>query len=77
MERLNHFTLSSRTKATIAQTVGVEFDILQNLDPDAVQTMVTKKLGHAVRYNHTPRIDACPLGRTIQEVDAQLNRITD
>ena len=71
----SHFVLSPHTRAALAESFGTDFDTLQNMDPEQAQTMVEQKLGHPVRYDRSPRIDACRPGRTLAEVDTALDQI--
>ena len=77
MEKLRKFTLSSATKENLSQAVGVPFNELQNMDTEQQDQQAARQVGRPITWNPERRVGVYPVGRTIDEVDAQLTRITD
>lgn len=77
MQKLRTFRLSHPSKATIAAMLKVHADDLQNLDVEELDALAAKHHGHKLHWPKHARVDALPVGRSMEEVDTALSKIAD
>ena len=74
MHKLRTFRLSHPSKVTIAAMLKAHADDLQHMDPEEHDALAARARGQKIGWPKHARVDGLPLGRTIEEVDHELQR---
>ena len=77
MHKLRTFRLSHPSKATIAAMLKVHADDLENMDAIEQDNLAAHTRKHKISWPKNARVDAYPVGRSIEEVDAALSHICE